>query len=324
MAAIPPSQNVITSLAMSRGHFIGLNHHRLMLADRIRMETYEEAIRRRVRPGMRVMDLGTGTGILAMWAAKAGAEVVAVEPHAVIEVAKALAEDNGLGGQITFVRADAKTLALDAPVDLVVTECMGNFFVTDEMQPVLRDLPRHLAPGGETLPRRIQMKLAAATLPLWREVRFWDDEIGGFDFSAAIPFATQAAYVVHCEPELVCTGTATVADFALVEAPDRFELEARLDVTMKCRLDALIGWFDADLAEGVVLSTEPGQRTHWGQMAFPLPQVSVDPGDALEVKVTLAMDQGLRSHYRWEGKVITRSGEIAFERDTRLRFGGAQ
>ena len=144
VAAIPPSQNVITSLAMSRGHFIGLNHHRLMLADRIRMETYEEAIRRRVRPGMRVMDLGTGTGILAMWAAKAGAEVVAVEPHAVIEVAKALAEDNGLGEQITFVRADAKTLALDAPVDLVVTECMGNFFVTDEMQPVLRDLPRHL------------------------------------------------------------------------------------------------------------------------------------------------------------------------------------
>ncbi len=37
---------------VSRGHFIGLNHHRLMLADRVRMEAYERAIEARVRPGM--------------------------------------------------------------------------------------------------------------------------------------------------------------------------------------------------------------------------------------------------------------------------------
>ena len=73
---------------MSRGHFIGLNHHRQMLADRLRMEAYQRAIDLSVRPGMRVMDLGTGTGILAMWAARAGAKVTAIEPHEIIEVAK--------------------------------------------------------------------------------------------------------------------------------------------------------------------------------------------------------------------------------------------
>src|SRR5690606_22452433 len=114
---------------VSRGHFIGLNHHRRMLADRERMEAYEAAITEAVRPGMRVLDLGTGTGVLAMWAARAGAEVVAVEPHAVIEVARRVAADNGLAERITFVRADSRELTLDAPVDLVVTECMGNFFV---------------------------------------------------------------------------------------------------------------------------------------------------------------------------------------------------
>lgn len=296
-----------------------------MLADRLRMDAYERAIAERVKPGMRVMDLGTGTGILALWAAKAGAEVIAVEPHAVIEVARRIAHDNDLADHITFVRGDSRAIE-PAGVDLVITECMGNFFVTDEMQPVLRDLPRHGKDGApiETMPRRIALKIAAATLPLWRELSFWEDEIGGFDYSGAIDFATQAAYVVHCEPEFVATDTATVADFPLVEAPDCLDLKATLNVTKAVTLHGLIGWFDADLAEGVVLSTEPGQRTHWGQMVFPLPAVSVRPGDRIEVRLELAMDAALRSHFRWSGKVISTGGfELEFERDTRLRFGGA-
>lgn len=311
---------------MSRGHFIGLNHHRLMLADGLRMEAYQRAIAARVEPGMRVLDLGTGTGILALWAARAGAEVVAVEPHAVIEVAKRIAEDNGLADRIRFVRGDSREIEA-AAVDLVITECMGNFFVTDEMQPVLRDLPRHFAEGVPvaTMPRRIALKLAAATLPLWRELSFWEDQIGGFDFSGAIDFASQAAYVVHCEPEFIATETRTAADFVLVESPDRFTLEVSLPVTMACRLHGLIGWFDADLAEGVVLSTEPGQRTHWGQMVFPLPGVPVRPGDRLDAKLELAMDlDAHRSHFRWYGEVITKDGVHPFERDTRKRFGGAR
>ncbi len=308
---------------MSRGHFIGLNHHRLMLADRLRMEAYEQAIAQRVRPGMRVLDLGTGTGILAMWAAKAGAEVIAVEPHAVVEVAKRVADDNGLADRIRFIRGDARQLELGEAdkVDLVVTECMGNFFVTDEMQPVLRDLPRHLRPGAETMPRRITLHLAAATLPFWRELSFWEDDIGGFDFGAALDFASQAAYVVHCEPEFVVTDAATVADFPLVEAPDAFALEATLTASKSATLHALVGWFDADLAEGVVLSTAPGQRTHWGQMLFPLPPTPVRAGDRVALRLTLAMDEQLRSYFRWEGTIHTAAGEVAFERDTRRRFG---
>jgi len=307
---------------MSRGHFIGLNHHRLMLQDALRMDSYRQAIQRRVRPGMRVMDLGTGTGILALWAAQAGAEVVAVEPHAVVEVAKKIARDNGLAERIHFVRGDAKAIALDQPVDLVITECMGNFFVTDEMQPVLRDLPRHLRAGGETLPRRISLHLAAATLPLWKELAFWDEEIGGFDFSAAIDFARQAAYVIHCEPELVATDSVTVADFPLVEAPDAFVLEASLAVKKKVTLHALVGWFDADLGDEVVLSTRPGKRTHWGQMAFPLPAVPVAPGDRVEARLELAMDAQLKSYFRWSGTIVSAAaGDVPFEADTRRRFG---
>jgi SAM-dependent methyltransferase len=307
---------------MSRGHFIGLNHHRLMLADGPRMQTYQQAIEAVVRPGMRVMDLGTGTGILAMWAARAGAEVVAVEPHAIIEVAKRLASDNGLADKITFIRADSQQLTLPAPVDLVITECMGNFFVTDEMQPVLRDLKRHLAPGGTTLPRRITLHLAAAMLPFWNEITFWDQPVGGFDFSGALDFATQQAYVVATDVELVATEVAEVASFPLVDAPNAQTLTAMLPVTKSRTLHALVGWFEAELAPGVTLSTKPGNRTHWGQMAFVIPTTPVIEGDHVDVRLVLSMDDGLKSHFAWTGTIV-RPGrdDVPFDCDTRRRFG---
>ncbi len=308
---------------MSRGHFIGLNHHRIMLADRVRMEAYQAAIAARVRPGMRVLDLGTGTGILALWAAQAGAEVIAVEPHDIIRVARRVAADNGLADRIIFIDADARELELDDPVDLVITECMGNFFVTDEMQPVLRDLPRHLKRGGGTMPLTITLQIAAATLPLWRELSFWEEPIGGLDFRGARSFAGQAAYVLACEPELLITDTVDALTFGLTEASDTVRLLVTLDVERAAAVHALVGWFDADLGRGVVLSTAPGQRTHWGQMAFPLPITSVRPGDRITVDLELAMTPEGRWHYRWTGEILRSWAEdVFFERDTRRRFEG--
>ena len=308
---------------MSRGHFIGLNHHRLMLADRLRMDAYARAIEARVRPGMRVLDLGTGTGILAMWAAQAGAEVIAVEPHDVVHVARRLAAANGLADRIRFVQADSRELALQEPVDLVVTECMGNFFVTDEMQPVLRDLPRLMRAGAETMPVAVSLHVAAATLPTWRELTFWEEPVGGLDFSVAREFAAQAAYVLHVEPELVVAGPAEVARFPLVEAPDSLLLTSALEVSRALPVEALVGWFEADLGAGVVLSTAPGCRTHWGQMAFPIPATRVRKGDVVDSRVELGMDEAGRGHYTWAGTVRRPGhpeGDVSFDRDTRRRF----
>jgi protein arginine N-methyltransferase 1 len=308
---------------LSRGHFIGLNQHRVMLADGARMEAYERAILESVRPGMRVLDLGTGTGILALWAARQEATVIAVEPHDIIQVARRVAEHNQLAERIQFVQASSLELRLEAPVDLVVTECMGNFFVTDEMQPVLRDLVRHLRPGGVTIPGAISLHLAAATLPLWHEIRFWDEPIGGFDFGPAREFARQRAYVIHCDPELVSTTTARLCEFSLTEAPDRFSMQAELEVTRAVTLEALVGWFEARLTPNVTLSTAPGVRTHWGQMAFPLPETPVRCGDRVEVQLELEMDESLRSSFRWWGTIRRPwSVERSFDYATRRRFLG--
>ncbi|MDP6944227.1 MAG: hypothetical protein QF464_08765, partial [Myxococcota bacterium] len=110
----------------------------------------------------------------------------------------------------------------------------------------------------------------------------------------------------------------------LVEAPDALSLEVSLSVTRAVTLHALVGWFDADLGGGITLTTGPGVRTHWGQMAFPLPTTSVRSGDAVEVTLGLAMDDALRCHYTWSGHIRRPGhpdGDVAFSRDTRGRFG---
>src|SRR3989338_6823874 len=59
--------------------------HTLMLNDRIRMRAYEQAVKEIVKPGMVVADIGTGTGILALWALEAGArQVYGVEMNSLV------------------------------------------------------------------------------------------------------------------------------------------------------------------------------------------------------------------------------------------------
>jgi predicted RNA methylase len=65
--------------------------HRTMLRDRIRTETFRRALEAAVKPGDVVLDVGTGTGILGLFAARAGAaKVYAVEQTSIARLAEEL------------------------------------------------------------------------------------------------------------------------------------------------------------------------------------------------------------------------------------------
>ena len=62
-----------------------------MLVDGVRCETFREAIRRTVKPGDVVVDLGAGTGLLSFFAVQAGARhVYAIELSGIADVAAEL------------------------------------------------------------------------------------------------------------------------------------------------------------------------------------------------------------------------------------------
>jgi len=141
--------------------FIGLDefdYHYRMLMDRSRVEAYREAIERVVQPGQHVVEVGTGTGILAVLAAKRGARVTAIERYAVVEMARELARRNGVAGAIEFIRGRSDLVTLEQPGDVLITELVGNRILNEGLLEVTLDARRRLLrPGAELLPRRVEI-----------------------------------------------------------------------------------------------------------------------------------------------------------------------
>ena len=67
-----------------------------------------------------VLDVGCGTGILSMFAAKAGAKmVIGVDMSSIVEHAKKIVEDNGLSDKVTILRGKVEEIDLPAGVEKV-------------------------------------------------------------------------------------------------------------------------------------------------------------------------------------------------------------
>src|SRR5689334_15245373 len=125
-----------------------------MIADGVRTAAYAEALRRAVKPGAVVLDIGTGTGIFALLACRSGARrVYAVEPDPAIQVARATAEANGCADRITFLQDLSTRLTLPESADVIVADLRGVLPLFGHHLPSLADARRrHLAPGGTLIP----------------------------------------------------------------------------------------------------------------------------------------------------------------------------
>ncbi len=107
------------------GQFIPLHYHYVMLQDELRMNGFQSAIQRSVLPGMRVLELGGGTGVLSYFAAQCGGDVVCVERNpTLVETAQRLLKQNGMREQVSVVKCDAMDYIPDAPVDVVICEML--------------------------------------------------------------------------------------------------------------------------------------------------------------------------------------------------------
>jgi ribosomal protein L11 methyltransferase len=104
-----------------------------------------EAVAELARPGTRVLDVGTGSGILALSAARLGAEAVGVDPDpSAIACAERNRRANGLGQGVRFVLGDAGVVA--DRFDLVLANLFGPTLI--ELASLLAD---RLEPDGTLL-----------------------------------------------------------------------------------------------------------------------------------------------------------------------------
>src|SRR6266568_6722730 len=85
-----------------------------MVQDSARHKRYEKAFRRAIRPGHRVLDIGSGTGLFAMMAARAGAaEVITCEANPVVAAAVCeVVAHNGLANRVRVVAKHSSDLEI--------------------------------------------------------------------------------------------------------------------------------------------------------------------------------------------------------------------
>jgi len=136
--------------------------HGLLLGDRVRMHAFRAAIDEVVEPGMTVLDLGTGTGILAEWALENGAaRVYGVElSENLLAATTERLGAAGYGASFEPVHGLSLGVTLPETVDVVVSETLGNLADNEGAVEILDDArSRFLRPGGQMMPERVESYL---------------------------------------------------------------------------------------------------------------------------------------------------------------------
>jgi type I protein arginine methyltransferase len=181
----------VTSRARNLLYFADLTRHDDLLADRARVDTYFEAINKHVREGDEVIDLGTGTGLLSCFAARAGARLVhAIEYGPIIDAAQAVAKENEITN-IAFYPVSSREFSLPHRVDVIVHEQMGSALFNEHVVANVVDLrDRLLKEGGLILPRRLRLFVAPVQADVGQYAPFaWEQTLHGLTFRALRSYA---------------------------------------------------------------------------------------------------------------------------------------
>lgn len=262
-----------------------------MIADRVRMAAYERAIGNVVRPGDVVVEIGTGTGVLACLAVRAGARrVYAIEKTDVIEIARSLASANGFADRITFMYGPAERARLPEQADVLLSETLGHFGVEEQILSLSADAgSRFLRAGGRIVPEALTLYLGPVESPgAYDGISFWAERPLGLDWSPAVLAAQNTPRYLRFPASALLGDPKVVADLDLrkVSAGD-CSGQVDCEIHRAGSLHGMAGWFRARLSPGVELGNGPADpETHWEQVFFPVRQpIAVLPQDRVRCRI---------------------------------------
>lgn len=261
--------------------------HEEMLKDRVRTNGYKNAIlnNKHLFKDKIVLDVGCGTGILSMFAAKAGAKhVYGVDMASIANQAKEIVKTNGFNN-ITIIRGKIEEIALPVDkVDIIISEWMGYFLLYESMlDTVLYARDKWLAKGGLIFPDKATMYVAAIEDAEYREdkINFWDN-VYGFNMSCIKQMALLEPLVDTCEGNQVISDACAFFDIDIYTVTkDQLDFSCPFKVTLGRNdyVHALTCWFSVEFSKThkqLSFGTGPkDQYTHWKQTVFyleePLP-----------------------------------------------------
>lgn len=274
-----------------------INSYGAMIADRVRVTAYAEALRRVITNDSVVVDLGTGTGIFALLACRFGARrVYAIEPADAIQVAREIAAANGYADRIEFRQALSNEVTLPERADVIVSDIGGvlPWFQT-HLTSIADARRRFLAPGGVLIPQQDGVWAAVVEAPdlYARHSAPWEGCGFDFDMEAARRLAVNSFKKCDVSADQLLTEPrrwATV-DYSQVDASNVQAL-VRWTVLRSGTGHGIVIGLDRTLAEGIRLSNTPdgapalGRDSIYATVFFPWSSpVRLAAEDVVEVEL---------------------------------------
>ena len=243
--------------------------HVPMMNEQERNQAYHDGLARTVGPDSTVFEIGTGSGLLAMMAARLGAKSVHTceAVPLIAQTAMRIVARNGLSERITVLPKPSRAVALgtDLPAraDLLVHEIFSSELLGEAVLPSIEDAKaRLLAPGARVLPAAASLRIAL---------------VGGealgrhLHVDAAFGFDLQEFNTIF--PKKVPLHREDLSPVLMSEAVDAFRFDfqnaaafpaERRTITLTARVDGvchgIVQWLRIEVAEGVVFENDPARQ----------------------------------------------------------------
>jgi predicted nicotinamide N-methyase len=238
--------------------------HFSMMNDVPRSSRYDEAIRR-LAPGRSILDIGTGAGLLAMMAARAGASrVTSCEAVPWISAkAKDVVAANGFAERIRIIAKRSTDLQVgpDLPerAEVLVTETFGTMVLNENVIPTVEDaLARLMREDAIVVPKaaRARAYLAGGAM---LERHFFVGEVAGFKIGMFNEFSPlQLCLDLTYVPHDVLSDDFDVFRFDLRRPPSQPE-DRVIDVvaTNSGKCLGVVQWLRLELVDDLIYENRP-------------------------------------------------------------------
>jgi predicted RNA methylase len=248
-----------------------------MLDQEPRIGGFERAIEHVVKPGMKVLELGAGTGVLSFFAARAGAaKVWCVEriPH-VARAAQRFLAANGVADRVEIVNGDAADYLPPEPVDVVICEMLHTAMLREKQLSIIAAFKeRYRARFGGPLPRFIPEAAVMAVQAVTTSFDF-------HGYRAAVPMfidANNASRVSNLAIPGLYAMFAYDADY-----PTHFEIDHLVAMEKSGTLDSL-RFITKNL---LAIVADEGRSIDWDMQDLVIPlaePIEVSVGDVVRIR----------------------------------------
>ncbi|MEX0732212.1 MAG: 50S ribosomal protein L11 methyltransferase [Aquisalimonadaceae bacterium] len=305
--------------------------HQLMLGDTLRMNAYRTAIQETVKPGDVVLDLGTGTGILSLWALEAGAHrVYGVDLDGdILKRAVSRIEQAGFADHFEPINKISYEVELPRKVDVLISEIMGNMGDNEDFQPIIQDaIHRFLKPDGVTLPLKVTSYLVPVSSPRAHQL-IKEREIATLNDHYHLDTlceekALNGPFNLYYDTILPKAGY--IGDPAVLnrfhrdwDQPPTYDINLSFNVKKPAVLTGFKVYFVAQLTASVTLDISGDDIDNretsdsWKHAYLPIESpIKIEPGDQIRVQYSRAYPDttvAFRQIYTWSGQIV-REGKI--------------